>query len=53
MLLLNEKQKYWINKYIDIINELYKIIFFKNSDNSILQEKYINKENLTENENGK
>ena len=34
----------------NIINELYKIIFFKNSDNSILQEKYINKENLTEKE---
>ena len=32
----------------NIINELYKIIFFKNTDNSILQEKYINKENLTE-----
>ena len=34
----------------NIINELYKIIFFKNTDNSILQEKYINKENLTEKE---
>ena len=34
----------------NIINELYKIIFFKKIDNSILQEKCINKENLTEKE---
>jgi len=32
----------------NIINELYKKIFLKNTDNSIIQQKYMNKENLTE-----